>query len=103
MQKSHFHIWTFIKAFPLDFVLAWAPSIIADQSTGQNALPAVEKDMPYADGGDEQKLDLYLPKAKGFTTIVFIYGGGWHTGSRKSVSPIGEKFQSLGYGCALLS
>jgi acetyl esterase/lipase len=71
--------------------------------TKKGELPAVEKDLPYADGGDQQKLDLYLPSKKGFTTIVFTFGGGWHSGGRKSVSPIGEKFQSLGYGCALLS
>jgi acetyl esterase/lipase len=69
----------------------------------QEKLSAVEKDVPYAEGGDQHKLDLYLPDKKGFTTIVFTYGGGWHTGSRKSVTPIGEKFQRLGYGCALVS
>jgi acetyl esterase/lipase len=67
------------------------------------SLPAVEKDIPYAGGGDEQKLDLYLPKNRGFATVVFTYGGGWHRGSRKSVAPIGERLQSLGFGCALLS
>jgi acetyl esterase/lipase len=65
--------------------------------------PGVEKDVAYADGGDEQKLDLYLPDKKGFTTVVFTYGGGWQRGSRKSVTLIGEKFRGLGYGCALLS
>jgi acetyl esterase/lipase len=64
---------------------------------------SVELDVPYADGGDQQKLDLYLPAKKGFATIVFTYGGGWHTGSRKSVAVVGEKLQSFGYGCALLS
>ena len=67
------------------------------------ALPKVEKDVQYAAGGDQHKLDLYLPQKAGFSTIVFTYGGGWHTGSRKSVTPIGEKLQSLGYGFALLS
>src|SRR5262249_54867550 len=52
---------------------------------------------------DQQMLDLYLPNKKDFTTIVFTFGGGWHTGSRKSVAPIGEKLQSVGFGCALLS
>ena len=66
-------------------------------------LPAVEKDVPYADGGDQHQLDLYLPAKKGFATVVFTYGGGWHTGSRKSVTPVGEKLQSLGLGCALVS
>jgi acetyl esterase/lipase len=34
---------------------------------------------------------------------VFTYGGGWHSGSRKSVAPVGEKLRSLGFGAALLS
>jgi acetyl esterase/lipase len=34
---------------------------------------------------------------------VLTYGGGWRSGSRKSVTPIGVKLQGLGYGCALLS
>jgi acetyl esterase/lipase len=63
----------------------------------------VERDVPYTDGTDQQKLDLYLPPDKGFPTVVFIYGGGWHRGSRKSVTPVGLKLQSAGYGCALLS
>jgi acetyl esterase/lipase len=67
------------------------------------SLPAVEKDVSYADGGDQRMLDLYLPDKKRYTTVVFTYGGGWHTGSRKSVTPIGEHLQALGYGCALLS
>jgi acetyl esterase/lipase len=69
----------------------------------QTSLPSVELDIPYAEGGDQQKLDLYLPEKKGFATIVFTYGGGWHSGSRKSVTPIGKKLQSFGFGCALLS
>jgi len=75
----------------------------AKSSDKKAPLPAVEKDLPYADGGDQRMLDLYLPDKKGFTTVVFTYGGGWHTGSRKSVKRIGEQLQSLGYGCALLS
>jgi acetyl esterase/lipase len=64
---------------------------------------AAELDVAYAEGGDEHKLDLYLPARKDFATVVFTYGGGWHTGSRKSVTPVGKKLQSLGYGCALVS
>ncbi len=60
---------------------------------------SVELDVPYAEGGDQHKLDLYLPGQKDFTTIVFTYGGGWHTGSRKSVTRIGEQLQLLGFGC----
>ena len=63
----------------------------------------VELDVSYTEGGEQQKLDLYLPKQKDFATVVFTYGGGWQAGSRKSVTPIGEKLQGLGFGCALLS
>src|SRR5690348_2210774 len=66
-------------------------------------LPGVERNVPYAAGGDQQMLDLYLPAKRGFMTVVFTYGGGWHTGSRKSVAAIGKKLQGLGYGGALLS
>jgi acetyl esterase/lipase len=66
-------------------------------------LPRVERDVPYGDASDQQMLDLQLPDTKRFTTVVFTYGGGWHTGSRKAVTAIGLKLQSLGYGCALLS
>jgi acetyl esterase/lipase len=62
-----------------------------------------ELNVAYAAGGDEHKLDLYIPARKDFATVVFTYGGGWHTGSRKSVTPMGKKLQSLGYGCALVS
>jgi acetyl esterase/lipase len=64
---------------------------------------SAELDVAYAEGGEEHKLDLYLPARKGFPTIIFTYGGGWHTGSRKSVTPVGKHLQSLGYGCALVS
>jgi len=64
---------------------------------------AVELDIPYANGGDERKLDLYIPRRERYATIVFTFGGGWHTGSRKSVAPIGAKFQDAGFGCALPS
>jgi acetyl esterase/lipase len=77
--------------------------VLAAALTVQPKGGSVELDIAYADGGDQQKLDLYLPEQKGFATVVFTYGGGWRTGSRKSVTPIGKRLQSLGFGCALLS
>jgi acetyl esterase/lipase len=87
-------------------LIVWIAGLSTGEFSAVKAEPKdgrVELDVPYTAGGDQQKLDLYLPKKKGFATVVFTYGGGWHTGSRKSVTPIGEKLQSLGYGCALLS
>jgi acetyl esterase/lipase len=64
---------------------------------------AVEMDIPYDTKSPRQTLDLYVPAKDDFTTIVYTYGGGWHSGSGKSSNPIAEKLQSLGYGCALVS
>ncbi|SPE40265.1 hypothetical protein SBA3_370031 [Candidatus Sulfopaludibacter sp. SbA3] len=63
-------------------------------------LPAQELDIHYT---KDQALDLYLPASKGFTTIVYTYGGGWHSGSGKSSQPIAEQLTHLGYACALVS
>jgi acetyl esterase/lipase len=106
MAQLHSHGSIRFAVLTAALVLAGAtfsPVRAADPPATKPTLPAVENDIPYADGGDQQKLDLCLPDKKGFPTIVFTYGGGWHTGSRKSVTPIGKKLQSLGYGCALLS
>src|SRR5579863_9741305 len=78
---------------------------IADDSKSKQSPAAtgtVEADIAYTDGTDLQKLDLYLPEKKGFATVVFTYGGGWHAGSRKNVAVIGTTLRELGFGCALL-
>jgi acetyl esterase/lipase len=84
-------------------VVGMLASLAPERQSPRPSEDRVELDIPYAEGGDEQKLDLFLPRQKNFAIVVFTYGGGWHRGSRKSVTPIGEKLQSLGYGCALLS
>jgi acetyl esterase/lipase len=68
------------------------------------ALPAqkVELDIPY--GADpKQTLDLYLPARQDFATVVYTYGGGWHSGSGKTSQPIAEQLQKAGYACALVT
>lgn len=50
-----------------------------------------------------QVLDLYLPSRPGFPTVLFVYGGGWHSGSGKSCAPVAEWLRDHGYGCALPS
>jgi acetyl esterase/lipase len=90
--------------FPKVIVVAMlAAAVSTAKAQAQPKVGAVELDVPYARGGDQQKLDLYLPNHKNFATVVFTFGGGWHRGGRKAVTPIGKKLQSLGYGCALLS
>src|SRR5579859_1480751 len=65
--------------------------------------PPVELDIHYAADSPSQVLDLFVPAQKGFATIVYTYGGGWHAGSGKSSTPIAERLRALGYGCALIS
>src|SRR5947209_9918414 len=85
--------------------MTWMPAALLGMTLVSAGPPtaSAELDVPYAEGGDEHKLDLYLPARKDFATVVFTYGGGWHTGSRKSVTPVGQKLQALGFGCALVS
>lgn len=64
--------------------------------------PAPVLDVAYGEHA-KQTLDLYLPAARGFPTVVFVYGGGWHAGSGKSCTPIAERLRAHGYGCALVS
>jgi acetyl esterase/lipase len=65
--------------------------------------PSAELDIHYGRESESQTLDLYVPATKGFGTIVYTYGGGWHSGSGKSATPIAEKLRALGYGCVLVS
>lgn len=65
--------------------------------------PPAEFDIRYGKESELQVLDLYVPAKKGFSTVVYTYGGGWHSGSAKSSTPIAEKLRSLGYACALIS
>jgi acetyl esterase/lipase len=54
-----------------------------------------------ADGKD--LIDLYVPASRNFATIVYTYGGGWHSGSGKSSAPIAEKLKKAGIACALVT
>jgi acetyl esterase/lipase len=65
--------------------------------------PSKELDILYGPHGDKNQLDLYLPAQRPFATIFLTYGGGWHGGSRKSMTPIAERFQKQGYACVILS
>jgi len=64
--------------------------------------PGKEFDVHYGPG-PMQVLDLFLPEGAGFSTVVYTYGGGWHSGSGKSSTPIAEELAHLGYACALVS
>jgi len=46
------------------------------------------------------KLDLYLPKIKGFSTLLWIHGGGLHSGDKSKITEVAKRFVAEGYGVA---
>ena len=44
------------------------------------------------------RLDLYLPKVKGFSTLLWIHGGELHSGDKPKVSEVAKLFVAEGYG-----
>ena len=62
-----------------------------------------EKDISYGDQ-PYQRLDLYLPKtpnANSGTLVVFVYGGGWTTGSKEQYFFVADALTSAGYAVAI--
>jgi acetyl esterase/lipase len=63
-------------------------------STGASALPTVGPsastlpDLPYAALDPAEQLDLYLPAARAHPAplLIWIHGGGWHTGDKSQIT-----------------
>jgi alpha-beta hydrolase superfamily lysophospholipase len=86
----------------------------ADEAGVAKAAPAVRvlKDLPYkaGEGLDEYerarcKLDLYLPDAKGFATVVWFYGGGMEGGEKggRGNVAIAQTLARSGVACAVVN
>ena len=63
-------------------------------------------DLPYVpDGVAKQKLDLYLPAAPGFETILYVHEGSLVGGDRKDADypKIAAAFTAAGYAVAVMS
>jgi acetyl esterase/lipase len=88
-------------------LLAWSGRAADDPSTA--APPGMPKDarillnIPYvANGGERQKLDLYLPaKGTNLPLVVWIHGGGWTEGSKEK--PPGLGFLRHGFALASIN
>ena len=70
-------------------------------------MAATERDIPYVPGGGaDQRLDLHVPAAKGFPTVVFIHGGSLQESGERRASPIYaavcDPFVAAGIGCATI-
>ncbi len=88
-------------------LIASAAVANAGDKTNPQAAAGVEviKDIAYSSAKDadpaRHKLDLYLPKGKkGFPVLVFVHGGGWSKGDRKSFARQGATFARAGVGVA---
>ncbi len=60
------------------------------------------KDIVYRDGAEEDagkhKLDIYVPKEKSNTPVLFfIHGGSWRSGDRSNYPPLGNRFAREGF------
>jgi acetyl esterase/lipase len=67
----------------------------------------VERDVIYrTGGGPDQTLDLYVPAASGFPTVIFVHGGSLReSGERRSselYARVCEPFVAAGVGCATI-
>jgi arylformamidase len=63
------------------------------------AEPKVQRDVPYAEPKNErQRLDVYAPaKGKNHPVVVWIHGGGWHSGDKKDVQKKPQGFVDRGF------
>src|SRR5262245_35661288 len=61
--------------------LAFTASICADQPAAQQVREAL--DLPYADGKDRHRLDVFSPAQPGKAPVVlFLHGGAWMFGDK---------------------
>lgn len=73
---------------------------------GSSEYYTVEKDVAFGEEG-RHKLDLYLPKTRdraqpaSVPVVVFVYGGGWRSGSRKNYSFVAATLTRNGYAVAI--
>jgi acetyl esterase/lipase len=88
-------------------LVAWsAVGNAGDKTKAEPGAPVeVVKDIAYSSAkdadADRHKLDLYLPRGKkDFPVLVFVHGGGWTKGDRKSFAKQGETFARAGVGVA---
>lgn len=63
---------------------------------------SVRKDITYLEGAEEDagkhKLDIYAPKDKSNSPVLFfVHGGAWRTGDRSQYPPLGNRYAKAGY------
>jgi acetyl esterase/lipase len=81
-----------MRIIPLLLVAFFASSITAEEQKAHLGIP-------YADTNNErQTLDVYAPaKGKNHPVVIWIHGGGWHSGDKKDVSSKPQAFVDRGF------
>jgi acetyl esterase/lipase len=77
-----------------------SPVVIAQQ-------PAIEKEIRYVSGGNrDQTLDLFVPAARNFPTVIFIHGGSLQEVGERRTSPVYQgvcpPLAAVGIACATI-
>ena len=77
---------------PLAVLLLIATAVTAGE-------PRVHRDLPYAEPKHERRtLDVYAPaEGKNHPVVVWIHGGGWHSGDKKDVKQKPQAFTDKGF------
>jgi acetyl esterase/lipase len=75
------------------------PLLVAFAFLSEAQAQDVQRDIPYAEKGDErQVLDVYSPpKAKNLPVVFWIHGGGWQTGDKTDVLVKPQAFVEKGF------
>jgi arylformamidase len=81
-----------MRTIPLLLILLIAAPILAQE-------PKTQKGIPYAEPKNErQMLDVYAPTTgKNLPVVVWIHGGGWHSGDKKDVKQKPQAFTDKGF------
>src|SRR5690242_20275264 len=68
-------------------------------ATATAAEPKAHRDLPYAEPkNDLQTLDVFAPaEGKHHPVVVWIHGGGWHSGDKKDVKTKPQAFTDKGF------
>ncbi|NBB16485.1 alpha/beta fold hydrolase [Caulobacter sp. SLTY] len=80
------------------FLAACTPARLLDAVVADDAAATLVKDVSFGDS-PRLKLDVYGPPrgAKGAPVAIFIYGGGWSSGSRREYQWTGKMLAAQGF------
>ncbi len=87
------------------------PSVGADAPGKKEVTPQFTafRDIPYVkDGGERQRLDIYLPAGyentkKALPLVVLIHGGGWEAGNKEGTAGLAGWFLPRGFAVAAIN